>query len=66
MGKDAKKLSQEVDKIRQQFCHNVVRNIVDKFPKETVDVAMAFHTLGMPTLSFLSKEQTAAYGSQEL
>ena len=40
-------MSVEVDDIRKEFCHNTVKNIEDRFPKEAVDVAMAFHVLGM-------------------
>ena len=48
MSKVSKKLSVEVDDIRKEFCHNMVKNIEDRFPKEAVDVAMVFHVLGMP------------------
>ena len=57
MSKDAKKLSVEVDEIRKEFCHNMVKNIEDRFQKEAVDVAMAFHILGMRPLTHLSKSK---------
>ena len=57
MSEDANKMSVEVDEIMKEFCHNMVKNIEDRFPKEAVDVAMAFHILGMRPLTHLSKEQ---------
>ena len=66
MSKDAKKLTVEVDEIRTDFCHTMVKNIEDIFPKEAVDVAMAFHILGMRPPTHLSKEQREDYGSKEL
>ena len=61
MSKDAK-----VDDIRKEFCHNMVKNIEDRFPKEAVDVAMSFQILGMRPLTHLSKEQRDEYGNKEL
>ena len=66
MSKYSKKLSVEVDDIRKDFCHNTVKNIEDRLPKEAVYVAMAFHVLGMCPLTHLSKEQREDYGSKEL
>ena len=66
MSKVSKKLSVEVDEIRKEFCHNTVKNIEDRFPKEAVDVAMAFHVLGMRPLTHLSKVQREYYGRKEL
>ena len=66
MSKVSKKVSVEVDDIRKQLCHNTVKNIEDRFPKEAVDVAMAFRVLGMRPLTHLCKEQREDYGSKEL
>ena len=65
MSKVSKKLSVEVDDIRKEFCHNMVKNIEDRFPKEAVDVAMVFHVLGA-SLTHLSKERSEDYGRKEL
>ena len=65
MSKDSKELSVEVDEIRKQFCHKMLKKIEDRFPKEAVDVAMAFHVLGMRPLTHLCKEQREDYGSKE-
>ena len=66
MRKVSKKLSVEVDDIRKEFCHNMVKNVEDRFPKEAVDVAMVFHVLGMRPLTYLCREQREDYGRKEL
>ena len=63
MSKAANKLSVEVDEIRKEFCHNMVKNIEDRFPKEAVDGAMAFHILGMRT-STINQRRSSCIISQ--
>lgn len=65
-GKNLKDTSKEIDEIRVAFCENLLKNIDDRFPKEAVSVASAFHVLGMRPLSFLSDEEKQNYGHKEL
>ena len=44
----------------------MVKNIEYRFPKDAVDVAMAFHILGMHPLTHLSEEQREDYASKAL
>ena len=63
---DMKKLSRDIGDIRKEFCDTLHKNIENRFPKDCVDVAVAFNVLGLRPLSFLSAEDREDYGSKEM
>jgi hypothetical protein len=65
-GPGLKAASNEIAEVRSTFCDNMRKNIEDRFPKDTEDVASAFSVLCMRPLTFLSAEQRADYGVKEL
>ena len=55
-GKSFTDTAKECENIRNEFCTALLKNIEERFPSESMDIAMAFHVLGMRPLSFLSSE----------
>ncbi|KAL8568827.1 hypothetical protein ACOMHN_035590 [Nucella lapillus] len=58
--------TKEIEEIRVSFCDNLTKNIEDRFPRQSTDVASAFGVLGMRPMSFLSADERAEYGLKEL
>ena len=63
---NAKKTAKEVEETRGQFCENLTRNINNRFPKESTDVATCFHVLGMRGLMLMSSQEQAVFGNDEI
>ena len=59
-------VGKEVAEIRTEFCNNLLKNIENRFPRESVDVASAFHIFGMTPLLHLSQTDRQEFGQKEL
>lgn len=66
VGSNLKDTSKQLETIRHEFCDTMIKNIEDRFPKEALTVASAFHVFGMRPLSFMSVDDREAFGKKEM
>ena len=58
--------TKEVLEIRQTFCDNLLRNIEQRFPKKSGELATAFAVLGMRCLEQLPEDKREEFGVKEV
>ena len=66
LGEKLSKTSKEFTEVKNSFCETLEKNIDARFPKDSTDVAVAFHVLAFKSLSALSPDERKQFGEREM